>query len=128
MIQEIFDKLVGNTRNIYRAGPRRKVRLLREWLNTHPVGSARPGDFRDPYHVDACTDVQQQLLLSTVQLRIHLDEFDARSLLAIPALLTHELVCHAYANDGQNNQHSIWAEGVMDWTAAFFFEKWCHRL
>jgi hypothetical protein len=126
VIQEIFDKLAGSAQVIYRSGPRRKVRLLREWLNTHPVGSVRPGDFRDPYHVDALTNVRQQV--SEIELRVHLDDFDAWSLLAIPALLTHELVCHAYARDDRDNQRSIWAEGVMDWTAVFFFEKWSRRL
>ena len=37
-------------------------------------------------------------------------------------------MCHAYASDDRNNQRSIWAEGVMDWAAVFFFEKWSRRL
>jgi hypothetical protein len=126
IIQRVFNNLADNARNIYRAAPRRTVRLLREWLNTHPLGSVRPGDYRDPYHVSALTKVQRQA--SMIELRAHLDEFDFRSLLAIPALLTHELVCHAYSNDDGNNQLSIWAEGVMDWTAAYFFEEWSQRL
>ena len=73
VIQEIFDRLAVPAQSIYRSGPRRKVRLLREWLNTHPVGSVRPGDFRDPYHVDALTNVRQQL--SEIELRVHLDNF-----------------------------------------------------
>lgn len=126
VIQEVYEKLAGEARSIYRIAPRRKVRLLREWLNTHPMGSTRPGDYRDPYHVNAITKVQQQL--SVIELRVHLDEFDVWSLFAIPALLTHELVCHAHANDDRNNQVSIWAEGIMDWTAVFFFERWIRRL
>lgn len=126
VIQKVFDNLESRARNIHRTAPHRTVRLLREWLNTHPLGSARPGDYRDSYHVSALTKVQQPV--SVVELRIHLDEFDVRSLFAVPALLTHELVCHAYASEDRNDQLSIWSEGVMDWTAAFFFEEWSQRL
>jgi hypothetical protein len=126
VIERVFRPLAGEAAAVHRAAPHRTVRLSREWLNTHPLGSARPGDYRDPYHVDALTVIQKEL--STVELQAHLDEFDALSLLAIPALFTHELVCHAYANDKRSNQKSIWAEGVMDWTAAHFFGKWIRRL
>ena len=125
-IQEIFSQLARNTRNIYRTAPRRTVRLQRLGLSGHPLGSTRPGDFADPYHVDAQTKVDAKK--SSIELQIYLDEFGVPSLLAIPALLTHELVCHAYANDGKSDKQSIWAEGVMDWTALFFFEQWTVRL
>lgn len=125
-IQEIFNKLASETRSIYRMAPRRSVRLQREWLADHPLGASRPGNFRDPYHINARTTVQNQL--SLIELQIHLDGFDVASLLALPALLTHELVCHAYANEDRSDQRSIWAEGVMDWAALFFFEKWGLRL
>jgi hypothetical protein len=63
-----------------------------------------------------------------VELQVHLDGFQAPSLLAIPALLTHELVCHAYATEDRNRLTSTWAEGVMDWAAAVFFEVWSPEL
>jgi hypothetical protein len=125
-IREIFHQLTTRTHSVYRMTPTRKVQLKLEWLNDHPLRSKRPGEFNDQYHLDACTKIQQDL--SVVELRIYLDEFDVPSLLAIPALLTHELICHAYANEDSSDQHSIWAEGVMDWAAAFFFERWSPRL
>ena len=129
IIHEIFKDLSGKARSVYRKAPRRKMELRREWLNSHPIGSISPTKFHDPYHVSAVTEVQPDLNRSNVELRVHLDEFGVKSLLAIPAMLTHELVCHAYANEtGTSDLKSIWAEGVMDWAAYFFSKRWSLRL
>jgi hypothetical protein len=122
-IQEIFDSLSKRSRQIYRAwGPRRTV-LEREWLADHPRKALKPGVYRDPYHVDAVTTINQRNV-ATIELRVHLDRFDTLSLLAVPALLTHELVCHAHSRETGSDSKSMWAEGVMDWAAQFFFQRW----
>jgi hypothetical protein len=126
VIDAIFVDLAERARAVYRKAPRRVVRLSREWLNSHPRVSPRPGEFADPYHINAYTRVQAAL--SVIELQVYLDEFDLSSLYAIPALLTHELVCHAYADEDRNSSQSIWAEGVMDWVAVYFFELWSVRL
>lgn len=121
-VQVIFNILVKDVRGIYPKSSRRQVRLDMEWTNNHPLLSSA-GEFADPYHINALTQVHPKH--SVVELQVHLDGFEAPSLLAIPALLTHELVCHAYASEDRNRLTSTWAEGVMDWVAAFFFfEIW----
>lgn len=124
-IQIIFSSLAKNARSVYPKSSRRQVSFHPEWINNHPLLSSA-GRFADAYHVSARTRVHPNR--SVVELQIHLDEFEAPSLLAIPALLTHELVCHAYANEDRNRATSIWAEGVMDWVAAFFFHIWSPQL
>jgi hypothetical protein len=124
-IKAIFNILVKEARGAYPKSSRRQVSLATEWINNHPsVNNA--GGFADPYHIAARTRVHPKH--SVVELQVHLDEFEAPSLLAIPALLTHELVCHAYASEDRNRLTSTWAEGVMDWVAAFFFEIWSPKL
>jgi hypothetical protein len=125
-IRQLFHKLAKDAHNIYRTGPPRKIQLQCEWLSGHPRGATSPGTYPDPYHLNAQTKVQEHR--SLIELQIHLDEFDVPGLLAIPALLTHELVCHAYADEDCNDLQSIWAEGVMDWVALFFFERWSLHL
>jgi hypothetical protein len=122
--QEIFKKLDKKTKRVY--GPKycRMVSLESEWLIDHPLRSFRPREYPDPYHVTAQTRVDEDEARATIKLKIHLDEFEVLSLLAVPALLTHELICHAHAREEGYDSRSIWAEGVMDWTALFFFEKW----
>ena len=124
-VQAIFNMLVKNVGNVYPKSSHRQVSLDMEWINNHPSLS-NAGGFADPYHVNAHTRVYPEH--SVVELQVHLDEFEAPSLLAIPALLTHELICHAYASEDRNRLTSTWAEGVMDWVAAFFFEIWSPKL
>jgi hypothetical protein len=121
-IRKIFDKLSRDARNLYREGPRRRIQFDRERLSNHPRGPAAHGSFPDRYHLDAQTAVRGPR--SLIELQVHLAGFDAPGLLAIPALLTHELVCHAYADEDCNDLQSIWAEGVMDWAAHFYFTQW----
>jgi hypothetical protein len=126
LIQAYFNRLTERTRAVYRnAGPR-KVELQRQWINNHPMPSPRPTVYADPFHVTAQTVINPDR--SVVELCVHLDGYDVPSLLAIPALLTHELVCHAYANETGADLKSIWAEGVMEWTSGYFFKKWTSRL
>jgi hypothetical protein len=124
-IQVIFNILAKDVRSLYAKSSRRRVSLHTDWINNHPLLTSA-GGFADPYHINARTRVRPDR--SVVELQIHLDEFEAPSLLAIPALLTHELVCHAYASEDRNRVTSTWAEGVMDWVAAFFFEIWSPKL
>lgn len=126
VLQQIFDCISGLTRSVYHSPPCRKAILLPEWLNKHPRGLSHPIGYPDPYHVNAQTRVASNT--AYVELQIHLDRFDVFSLLVVPALLTHELVCHAYAQEDRNDDKSYWAEGVMDWAASFFFEMWAVRL
>jgi hypothetical protein len=121
-LRQIFDRLSKKTRGIYGAEYSRKAVLEPTWLIDHPLRSLRPGEYPDPYHITAQTRVNERK--ADIDLQIHLDGFEVRSLLAIPALLTHELVCHAHAREDGYDSRSIWAEGVMDWTALFFFEEW----
>jgi hypothetical protein len=125
-IKEVFARIGKNTRAIYRMAPRRRVLLHLDWRSGHPLGSARPGEFPDSYHVNALTRTRPGL--SEVELMAHLDEFGVPSFLVIPALLAHELVCHAYADEDRSDLQSIWAEGVMDWAAIFFYERWSIHL
>lgn len=124
VIQRTFNTLAKNAKQIYRGTDPRKVSLDREWLRDHPIRNLRAGgDYNDPYHVNARTVTKERN--AAIELQVHLDEFDAKSLLAIPALLTHELVSHAHAKEDRYSPNSLWAEGVMDWVASYFFEKWC---
>jgi len=122
--QPIFSVLRARSAKIYREP--RAASLAVGWLNRHPLGQNPNGTFRDPYHVSART----RLLTggASVGLDIHLDQFDFVSLLAVPAILVHELVCHAHAavhpQDRADTSGSWWAEGFMDWTAHYFFERW----
>jgi hypothetical protein len=125
-LQVLFDRLARRTKAVYRPASPRRTKLQLEGLNDHPLSSSRPGAYSDPYHVNAQTRIEGNI--ATVVLQIHLDQFDVRSMLAIPALLTHELVCHAHAKQDRHDRRSIWAEGVMDWAALFFFEQWSWRL
>jgi hypothetical protein len=115
-------KYLAKSANIAYGKPTRKVELFRQWYNDHPVSSAQP----DIYHVTAHT--ARSANESTVDLCVHLDSFDPPSLLAIPTLFTHELVCHVYANEVGVDAKSIWAEGVMDWAAWFLFQRWAPQL
>jgi hypothetical protein len=121
-IGQIFDQLAKKTKTVYGAKFSRKATLESEWLIDHPLRSSRPGVYPDPYHVTAQTRVHGNN--ARIQLQVHLDEFEVLSLLAVPAILTHELVCHAHAQEDGYDSRSIWAEGVMDWTALYFFEQW----
>jgi hypothetical protein len=124
-LQSFFEILSRNTRSVYRAEQCRVMTLDREWLIDYPGGSMSAVR-HDPYSVNADTRIKANT--ANVELQVYLDRFDAPSLLAVPALLTHELVCHAHAREDRNNDRSIWAEGVMDWTALFFFEVWVARI
>jgi hypothetical protein len=119
-LQEMFDCLAKNTRHIYNDTPRRQITFRREWLMNHPYGEVRPGTYADVYHINARTYVHEDV--AQLELQVHLDGFDAPSLLAVPALLTHELVCHAHAQVDRNIVRSQWAEGVMHWVAMFFLD------
>jgi hypothetical protein len=120
----MFGALARNTRNAYsRLGvPCRETVLDVEWLAGHPRGQSAPGHYVDPFSVDASTYVTNEV--AHVQLRVHIDEFDVPSFFVIPFLFTHELVCHAHAREAGSATSSIWAEGVMDWTANYFFGRW----
>jgi hypothetical protein len=124
-LKEIFRPLARQTRHIYHIRHGRRVALCTEWLSSHPLPMIG-GLYADPYHVNAVTDVKPQR--SQIELQVFADEFEVPSLLAIPALLTHELICHAYAEEDADRVHSIWAEGVMDWAAVFFFETFSLQL
>jgi hypothetical protein len=126
VIADIFCRIRQNSGRAYAGLRPRRVTLDRKWINNHPMRERRPGEYSDPYHVDARTLVSAAA--ARVQLRVHLDSFDELSLAAIPALLTHELICHAHAREDRSDAQSIWAEGVMDWASVFFFEKWASRL
>jgi hypothetical protein len=123
-LQQMFDLLVKETKKVYELNfcSCRATVLAREWLTNHPYGESAAGHYPDPYHVNAKTFVSGDT--ARVELQVHLDEFDVASLLAVPALLTHELVCHAHAREDRDKKTSTWAEGVMDWTALFFFRRW----
>jgi hypothetical protein len=121
-LELMFACLARNTRRIYKANQCRRMDLKREWLIDHPRGESRPGQYSDPYHVNAETYVRSDT--ATVELQVFLDRFDVLSLLAVPALLTHELVSHTQAREDRNDDESYWAEGVMDWVSSFFFDKW----
>lgn len=124
-IQRIFDILADQAADVYRSSRRQAV-LTPDWLNEHPGGARKNGSYADPYHFTALTKVQGQV--ARVELRIHLDRFDERSFFAMPAVLTHELVGHAYAQEDRNAEESIWAEGLMDWAAAQFFRRWAPKI
>ena len=123
-LQQMFDRLARETKKVYDSNSCscRPTVLMREWLTNHPYGESAPGHYPDPYHVNAQTRVVGDT--ACVELQVHLDQFDIVSLLAVPALLTHELVCHAHAREDRNKKASTWAEGMMDWTAFFFFRRW----
>lgn len=121
-VQQIFDALARNTKTIYRPSQRRTTVLRIEWLNDHPRAARQLIVYPDPYHVNAETRIVGET--ASVELQIYLDLFDVNSLLAVPAILTHELVCHAHAREDRNDDRSWWAEGVMDWVAWQFFETW----
>jgi hypothetical protein len=125
-IREYFKRLASSARAVYRRAPSRQIELYRQWINDHPIPPARPNGYVDRFHVTAHTASGPNR--SIIELRVHLDGFDVPSLLAIPTLFTHELVCHAYANESGSDVKSIWAEGVMDWTSSYFFRKWTSRL
>ena len=125
-IKQIFQHIARNSKNVHRSNSCRTVALDREWLTNHPIGESRPGVYSDPYHISARTRVVGET--AVVELQVYLDRFDVVSLLAVPALFTHELVCHAHAREDRNNDHSLWAEGMMDWVASYFFEKWVVKL
>jgi hypothetical protein len=125
-LKQMFDDLAQNARRIYRASRCRRTALERQWLISHPYGESRPSTYNDPYHVDAETRLSGNT--ARIELQIYLDRFDVQSLLVIPALLTHELVCHAHAQEDQNNDKSYWAEGFMDWASAFFLNSWVLRI
>lgn len=120
----IFVRLKNDTAKVYKTS-QRKVELGLGYLDNHPIGEPRPGVFVDQYHIDAQTKVIGDC--ACVELMANFDNFDEISLLAVPAILTHELVCHAYAHEDRNNDKSMWAEGVMDWTALHFFRRWVLR-
>jgi hypothetical protein len=125
-LEGLFNILAKQTRAVYGTTSPRRAKLQLEGLIDHPLRSSRPGVYADPYHVNAQTRVDGNA--ATIVLQIHLDQFNVQSMLAIPALLTHELVCHAHAKEDRHDSRSIWAEGVMDWAALLFFEQWSWRL
>ncbi len=125
-IQDMFEFLSEETRLIYRAAACRTTTLMIEWANAHPSARGYPAYDHDPYHVNAETRLQGEH--AHVELQVHLDDFEHKSLLAVPALLTHELVCHAHSREDKNSNLSWWAEGVMDWVACHFSDVWSVRL
>ena len=124
-LEDVFDLLAGKTSDAYRGLSSATSTMAPTWLFAHP--RARSGETApDIYSIDACTTLvngQPQ-----VELQIFLSEYDASCLMAVPRLLAHELICHVHANDDAIDNRSVWAEGVMDWTATRLWEQWCMAL
>ncbi|MFZ0168070.1 MAG: hypothetical protein WAL64_01455 [Candidatus Dormiibacterota bacterium] len=125
VLDDLFELLAGKTSDLYGNLSSATCAMTPTWLLAHP--RARPGENApDIYSIDACTTLVNGE--PQVELQIFLTEFDASCLMAVPRLLVHELICHVHAHDDAIDNRSVWAEGVMDWTAAKLWEEWCMAL
>ena len=112
-LRQTFETLARLTADAYGSGAWRHPELSVEWVDGHPHRS-RTAQL-DPYHVDATTRSVRSR--STVELHVNVDGFDAASLMAVPALLVHELVCHVHARDDRVQNEHPWSEGFVDFAA-----------
>lgn len=125
VLDDLFELLAGKTSDVYGDLSSASCAMTPTWLLAHP--RARPGENApDIYSIDACTTLVNGE--PQVELQIFLSEFDASCLMAVPRLLVHELICHVHAHDDAIDNRSVWAEGVMDWTATKLWEEWCTNL
>lgn len=120
-LEDLFDLLADKATEVYRGLSTATAALRPEWLTSHP--RARPGESPpDLYSIDACTTLVKGK--PQVELQIFLTAYDACCMMAVPRLLSHELICHVHAHDDRIDNRSAWAEGMMDWTATKLWEKW----
>jgi len=82
----------------------------------------------DPYGVTATTPWPPADAGAEVELHIHCDEFGPAAFAALPMLLTHECICHVPARQDRASNDSMFAEGLLDWVAYVFHERWAVKL
>jgi hypothetical protein len=111
----LFERVLDNTAALYTQGDG-AVRLAIAKIQ-HPRANAQPAD---PYALTAVT----RLAPPEVELRISIDEFGPEAYAAIPMVLAHECIAHAFAGHPEINNSSPFSEGLMDWVAQRLVQRW----
>lgn len=76
----------------------------------------------DPYALTALTMIAGRQ--ATIELIICPLKFGPAAYAALPFIFIHETVCHVPARQDMVDNRSAFAEGFLDWAAAYFFEQW----
>ncbi len=96
-------------------------------LEVAHIGSP-PRQGGDPYAVTALTPWPPDDDPAEVHLRIHCARFGPAAYAALPLLLIHECICHVPARQNGADNNSTFAEGLLDWVAYDFHERWAAKL
>lgn len=121
---EVFTKVERRSASAYTKPHWRRPTLTLAKDSDHP----RAHHFqRDPYAVSATTSPD-----GVVQLVLWPAGFSPATYAVLSSILVHECICHVPARQDRVDNDSIFAEGLMDWAAAFFHNRWLtsldHRL
>lgn len=87
---------------------------------SHPRRLQHP----NPYVVSAETPWPTFPEPVLVRLIVQCSEFGPEAFAVVPAVLTHEIVCHVPAAQDRAKNDSPFAEGFMDWVASEFHDDW----
>lgn len=119
--RETFARITALTRIIYGDGWR-SATLDVAHIGRHP----RAG--HDPYPLTAVTPWDSSKPEAKVQLHIRCDKFGPAAFAALPMLLIHECICHVPACQDKADNQSTFAEGLMDWVAYHYHDRWAVKL
>jgi hypothetical protein len=91
---------------------------------THRAGPPRDG--KDAYGVVALVmPAGHDRPAAQVRLGLHPASLGPATYAALPAVLTHECVCHVAARQrGEIDNESWFAEGFMDWASSYYLAAW----
>ena len=102
----------------------RPTTLSVAYMRSHPRG---PGS-SDPYAVTAVTPFPTSPTAARIELHLCCELFGPALYAALPMILTHECVCHVAARQDKANNDSSFAEGLLDWAAYYFFDRWAGKM
>ena len=113
----ILGSLVTKVANVYGEAWRHPEFSLAELPSRLSRGVADPYD-----SITATTEPEETPL---VELWVYPNGLGPAAYAVIPYLFVHELICHVPARQqGEVNNGSVFAEGLMDYVALQFFEDW----
>lgn len=97
------------------------------------VLGAPPGGESDPFAMSAATfryELKSGEVNAEVTLGIAADIFDPTTWAAVPRLLAHEYISHVVGGHPADEASTtgVFAEGVMDWAAEYYFETWIRQV
>jgi hypothetical protein len=106
------------------------VRIPTVTLSTHHTHDKADSELFKAFNVSGfCEVLNDQAVTSVIGLVIKEGAFDWTALCALPYLLTHEVICHAYQDlhhceRSSADEKCLWSEGWMDRLAYMLVHDW----